>query len=212
MTLENARLIPLETAIIGAGSDDEIELIGDVCTIGRSENCHIVVRRNDISRLHARIERDGHRYLLIDTDSANGTFVNSMPLSGPHLLRNRDLIGLGESAPLLRFVDPDPTVERRGRLRYDDDQMAFTLDGKEVKLTPNEQRLLNYLFRHQNVVCHHEKCAQAVWSEDFEPGRDSRLEGVMRDLRKKLDAVESGAGDMIVTYRGKGYKLVAEWR
>lgn len=207
MTLEHARLIPLAPAITGAGSDDEIELSGDICTIGRSESCHIVIRRDDISRLHARIERDSHRYLLIDIDSANGTFVNGTPISGPHLLRNRDLIGLGDDSPLLRFVDPDPTVERRGRLRYHEDQLAFTLDGRAIELTPNQQRLLNYLFRHPGVVCHHEKCAQAVWGEHFEPGRDSRLEGVMRDLRKRLDAVEPGAGDMIVTHRGKGYKL-----
>ena len=47
----------------------------DTCTIGRAPTCQIIVSRNIVSRVHARIERDGLRYLLHDAGSANGTFV-----------------------------------------------------------------------------------------------------------------------------------------
>ncbi len=42
----------------------------DVCTIGRSNMCEIVVERKIISRLHAKIEREGPRYFLHDANSA----------------------------------------------------------------------------------------------------------------------------------------------
>jgi hypothetical protein len=92
----------------------------DICTIGRSTACHIVVPLNTISRLHAKIERDGPHYMLYDTNSANGTFVNGHQIHEPHLLKDKDLIGLSAATALLRFEEepgpttsfeqPDPTI------------------------------------------------------------------------------------------------------
>ncbi len=71
--------------------------------------CQIIVQRQLVSRLHARIERIGPRYLLHDTGSANGTFINGRRITEPHLLTDRDLIGLGAPVGILRFADVDPT-------------------------------------------------------------------------------------------------------
>ena len=51
-------------------------LEADICTIGRSPVCQVVVQRNVVSRLHARVQRDELHYVLHDAGSANGTFVN----------------------------------------------------------------------------------------------------------------------------------------
>lgn len=76
----------------------EFVLKGDVCTIGRSSMCDIVlVEHKTVSRLHAKIEREGLRYVLSDTNSANGTFVNERRIHEPYLLQNEDVIGLGSS-------------------------------------------------------------------------------------------------------------------
>lgn len=183
-------------------------LLADVCTLGRSETCQVIVRRNDISRLHARIERDEHRYILSDADSANGTYINGQRIHRAQQLRHGDRIGLGGPTPLLSFVDPDPTFERRSRLRYDNHQLAFFLDDQKVPLTPTEQRLLMHVFQHEGVVCHHEGIADAVWGEDRLPGVDSRLDGVIRDIRKKLNAITPTSGQLIVNHHGKGYELI----
>ena len=37
----------------------EFILEADICTIGRAATCQIIVQQNLVSRLHARIERDG---------------------------------------------------------------------------------------------------------------------------------------------------------
>jgi class 3 adenylate cyclase len=83
-------------------------------TMGRAEDNDLIVKGNLISRLHARIEANKARFILID-QSTNGTFVqgpageeqfvrrDSMPISG------EGLIGLGraperDSAQTIRFV------------------------------------------------------------------------------------------------------------
>jgi adenylate cyclase len=48
---------------------------GVIWKIGRSEENQIVVIDETVSRLHAMIQRDGSRYLLIDLGSRNGSFV-----------------------------------------------------------------------------------------------------------------------------------------
>lgn len=45
-------------------------------TIGRADDCDVVIRGNLISRIHARIEVSRNKFLLVD-QSTNGTFVNA---------------------------------------------------------------------------------------------------------------------------------------
>ena len=95
-----ARLIALDAAV----QPDDYLLVGDTCTIGRSSLCKIVVRRNTVSRLHAKIEQHGAVYVLTDVGSANGTFVNGRQISAPHPLHNNDLIGISDALSAIRFL------------------------------------------------------------------------------------------------------------
>ena len=183
-------------------------LAADISTVGRSPSCQIVVARNIVSRMHARIERDGPRYVLRDAGSANGTFVNERRVHAPHMLRNGDLIGLGAPAPLLRFVDPDPTFEPVAQLRYDERRMSFTLGQRTVELAPVQFRLLRHLYTNAGDVCTRESCAEAIWGEHFVPGMDSQaLDNVVASLRHQLREIDPSA-DYIRTRRGLGYELV----
>ncbi|MFN8479952.1 MAG: FHA domain-containing protein [Kouleothrix sp.] len=97
----------------------EALLTKDVYVLGRDSSCDIVVQGygekrdgekiNVVSRRHAKIERDGPRFLIHDTVSLNGTYVNGQKLEGPHLLAHDDKIGLGLPEEMLIFFDPDPT-------------------------------------------------------------------------------------------------------
>jgi len=82
--------------------------------IGRAEDNDVVVKGNLISRLHARIEINRHKFVLID-QSTNGTFVQSE--GGDEAFVRRDsmqikgkgMIGLGklpehDSPQVIRFV------------------------------------------------------------------------------------------------------------
>jgi pSer/pThr/pTyr-binding forkhead associated (FHA) protein len=81
-----------------------VQLANDVSTIGRSSNCDIIVQHPLVSRLHARIERSGPRYILADAGSANGTYINGRRLIQPQVLLHDDVIALGNTQPALRFT------------------------------------------------------------------------------------------------------------
>lgn len=182
-------------------------LTKEVSTIGRSPQCDVVIDSKAISRLHARIERNGPRYLLHDAHSANGTFVNGRRLREPHVLQDEDQIGLSQPAPLLVFVDADPTEFIIGQLRYDERAMLFSLDKKPLDLTPAQFRLLLHLYQQAGAVCTRESCAEALWGRDYDPGLDAEaLDRAISNLRHKLREVKPDA-DMLKTIRGLGYVL-----
>jgi pSer/pThr/pTyr-binding forkhead associated (FHA) protein len=200
-----ARLVALIEDVTPA----EFPLTGDAHTVGRAPSCDIVVRRQTVSRLHARIVREGPRYVLRDAGSANGTFVNGQPLAGDHLLGNRDTIGLGAAGALLRFVDPDPTVVPASRLRFDERTQSFALGGAPLELPPGQHRLLLHLYRHLGELCTREACAQAIWGRDYDPGLDAEaLDRAVSNLRAALRRADPAA-DLLQTRRGLGYTLLA---
>ena len=72
-----------------------LSLDQDVVTIGRSSSCDIVIPLSIVSRLHARIEQQHDRYVLLDAGSANGTFVNGVRIEQGYQLSTNDEIWLG---------------------------------------------------------------------------------------------------------------------
>ncbi len=201
-----ARLVALTDEV----APGELLLSGAEHTLGRSSLCDVVVRRQTVSRLHARIVREGPRHVLHDAGSANGTFVNGQQLAGPHLLSNRDTIGLGAAVELLRFIDPDPTVVPSSRLRLDERAQIFYLGGRPLELTPGQHRLLTHLYRHTGELCAREACAEAIWGRDYDPGLDAEaLDRAVSNLRAALRRAGQG-GELLQTRRGMGYVLLAQ--
>ena len=54
----------------------------DVISIGRARDNEIVIENLSVSRNHARIRREGESFAIADLNSANGTFVNGVKISG----------------------------------------------------------------------------------------------------------------------------------
>jgi hypothetical protein len=80
----------------------EVLLAKDEFTIGRAESSDLGLFGDpQIERTHARIRREGSRYLLEDAGTEGGTFLNGERIEGPVLLRAGDLIRVGRST--LRF-------------------------------------------------------------------------------------------------------------
>jgi adenylate cyclase len=82
--------------------------------IGRAEDNDVIVKGNLISRLHARIEINRHKFVLVD-QSTNGTFVQSQDGDESFVRRDsvqikgKGMIGLGklpeqDSPQTIRFV------------------------------------------------------------------------------------------------------------
>jgi len=64
------RLVP------SSGSPFEIKE-GAATVIGREPGCDVVISDGSVSRKHARIEKKGAGFVVVDQGSANGTFVDS---------------------------------------------------------------------------------------------------------------------------------------
>ena len=62
------------------GTEVEFPLTAAVMTVGRDETADIQVDEPLVSRLHARLERRGRDYVVIDLGSTNHTRVNGQPV------------------------------------------------------------------------------------------------------------------------------------
>ena len=91
----------------------------DSFTIGRSKECDITISNNAVSRKHTRIEFDGGRWLVMDLDSGNGTFVDGERVEEA-ILPEIALIELGKGGPQLSLrvtapekpqVNDEPVLE-----------------------------------------------------------------------------------------------------
>lgn len=98
---------PQPRLIVSAGTEEgrEIILPAGAIEIGRATaraTWDVSLQDRAISRPHARIEQQDEGFVLIDLGSANGTQVNGRIIEEPTLLRDGDLIELGETTLLFR--------------------------------------------------------------------------------------------------------------
>ena len=87
-------------AASGSGAGREEILRGDAVLVGRSSSCQIVLQDEQVSRQHAELRRQGDQWMVRDSGSANGTFVNNRRLGSGEsvVLRPGDRLRLGPKA------------------------------------------------------------------------------------------------------------------
>jgi hypothetical protein len=97
----------------GPNPGKSFPLTKDELSLGRDISNDIVINDAEISRHHAHLYRQAGGFVLEDTGSTNGTFVNGQRLMGPHLLRPGEMVLLGENISLIFEAyqfDPDATI------------------------------------------------------------------------------------------------------
>jgi two-component system KDP operon response regulator KdpE len=100
---------------------------------------------------------------------------------------------------------PDSPLLEVGPLRMDLERHEATVEGREVRLTPIEWRLLAYLAVHAGKVLTHAQILREVWG----PNASSQTHYVrvyMAELRKKLEA-DPSRPRLLLTEPGVGYRL-----
>jgi ABC-type multidrug transport system ATPase subunit/ABC-type multidrug transport system permease subunit len=103
-----------------------------VVTIGRAADNDLVLSSLAVSRRHARLEVSGGLARLIDTESANGTYVNGVA-AGNEVLRIGDIVRIG----------PYKLVLRDGAIEHHDDSRAVRLDVHAVTKLVSGRTLLS---------------------------------------------------------------------
>jgi len=104
--------------------------------IGRHPECTFQINSNMVSRKHARVSRDGDRFLVEDLGSGNGTFVNGKKIEGPTVLAHDDRIKLGPV--LLRFEMPEQAVATPAAAAVSRPQPVASENGSSFKLDVSE--------------------------------------------------------------------------
>jgi DNA-binding winged helix-turn-helix (wHTH) protein len=100
-------------------------------------------------------------------------------------------------------------------LWIDADNREVWVEGRQVTLTPQEFRLLKYLYDHANQLCERAAIAKHVFGMDFpdlhpvhrKSLRRNPINSAIRRLRKDIEPNPSRP-KYILTVRGMGYKLV----
>ena len=77
------RLVPV--------SGPPIDVVKEQSMVGREPSCEIVVTDGSVSRRHARLEKRGSTWWVVDQGSANGTYVNSLKVAEQALKNGQEL-------------------------------------------------------------------------------------------------------------------------
>jgi two-component system cell cycle response regulator len=126
-----------------------------VTALGRGEHNAITLHGDGISRSHARIEREGADFVLVDAGSTNGTFVrDESKRIERHTLRDGDQLLLGD-AILVFLGDGELARKYRDAVAYISEHDALTRLGNRphwlrqtehgVLLARGEERPLSLL-------------------------------------------------------------------
>jgi two-component system KDP operon response regulator KdpE len=99
--------------------------------------------------------------------------------------------------------EPDPVFEA-GPIRVDLARREVKVEGREVRLTPTEFRLLALLARHAGKVLTHRQILREVWGPHATEAHYVRVQ--MAELRKKLEG-DPARPKLLVTEPGVGYRL-----
>src|SRR5260370_13732623 len=82
----------------GKGRGQRFQFETESVTIGRGAENDVVLNDAGVSRTHARIQKQGASWMLLDNGSANGPELNGAAPQQPRALPARDRLGVGPAA------------------------------------------------------------------------------------------------------------------
>jgi len=89
-------IVPFLQIVSGPLSGRVYKIDRDVVIIGRNPDCDLVLEPKSVSRRHAAIVHRSGEYLLKDIGSTRGTYVNGLRLTQPVVLKNGNIVQVGE--------------------------------------------------------------------------------------------------------------------
>lgn len=198
-------------------NNQQIPISQDEMTVGRGEECDLVVAERQVSRQHIKIYREDDAYYVEDLESRNGTWVNTQALKGTRRLYDGDeiniamavrlqFIGSGATAPLPFQVPENITI---GKLRLDPEARRVFIGDTEIDppLSPPQYRLLELLYHHSGRICTRENVVETVWPDAIGEGvSEQAIDALVRRLRDRIAEIDP-EHHYIITVRGHGFRL-----
>lgn len=181
--------------------------------IGRELTCDIIIPDRQVSRFHARLTPGPEGIILEDLGSKNGTHHNGQEVRTPVILHDGDLIQIALAQQFL-FLTSDSTLPldagspARGRLLIDARTRRVWINQKalEPPLSPQQFRLLWYLYERQGEIVTRQELILAVWGENALEVSEGALDALLRRVRDRLATLDPTHA-YIKIIRGHGVRL-----
>jgi DNA-binding winged helix-turn-helix (wHTH) protein len=207
---------PLLVVYKGALAGNRWPVRGEPITLGRAQDCDIVLPERQISRYHARIEQDEAGFIIRDLGSKNGTFVNGEAVRDqPYRLRDGDEIELANVLQI-GFVAGEATMPLTNVGMIRQNGLQVNVSARQVSLgraildpplSPAQFTLLELLTNAAGAVITRDQAIGAVWPDAVGGVTDQALDALVYRLRERL--AELGADyEYVVTVRGHGFRYV----
>lgn len=188
--------------------------VSQTLVLGREASCDVVVADRQISRYHARLTPTPEGVILEDLGSKNGTHHNGVPLSGPVVLQDGDVVSVALAQQFL-FLTSDATMPllegapHVGRLMMDQKSRRVWVNQQQLvpPLSAQQFKMLWLLYESQGQVVSRPDLVTAVWGDEQAAGvSDQALDALIRRLRDRLAALDP-THQYISTVRGHGVRL-----
>jgi DNA-binding winged helix-turn-helix (wHTH) protein len=188
--------------------------VSQTIVLGREASCDVVVADRQISRYHARLTPTPEGVILEDLGSKNGTHHNGVPLSGPVVLQDGDMLSVALAQQFL-FLTSDATMPllegtgHPGRLMMDQKSRRVWVNQQQLvpPLSAQQFKMLWMLYESQGQVVSRPDLVAVVWGDEQAAGvSDQALDALIRRLRDRLASLDP-THQYISTVRGHGVRL-----
>lgn len=125
----------------------------------------------------------------------------------PQELLSRVKVILRRTDRAINLAEIDPTLQAEN-IAIDFKRMVVKKNNEKIQLTPNEFKLLRYLYKNANQVLSRDQILEKVWG--YEYGGQTRIVDIhISHLRDKLEN-DPKHPQLIKTIRGFGYEFVSK--
>jgi two-component system OmpR family response regulator len=119
----------------------------------------------------------------------------------------RNLLSRRAKAPAGEPAPENGTVYEFGRAQVNFDTYLVTVDGKHIRLTHTEMKLLRYFVEHEGLVVTRSQLLEHVWGMSHSPTTRT-VDNFIVNLRKYFE-IDPASPRHFLSVRGAGYRFVA---
>ena len=164
---------------------------GASLTIGRRDTNDVIIEDPAVSGHHARIDAMADRWMLIDLQSKNGSFVNEQ-LVNSHWLKHEDVISIGAHHLIFQYHEKEQ-ISEEGLDDFDETQAMNTTQHRKMMIRSNPTKSIN-------VVRFWDKSQNRGQVKDVEPpAAEPRIEDPPVETVGVLVYLSGGMGQVKLT-------------
>ena len=164
---------------------------GASLTIGRRDTNDVVIEDPAVSGNHAKIDALGDRFVLIDLQSKNGSFVNEQLVSS-QWLKHDDVITIGEHSLIFNYYEKEQ-MSKDDSDDFDETQAMNTTQHRRMMIRSNPTKSIN-------VVRFWDRSQNRGKVKDVEPpASKARIARPKEETMGFLDYLSGGTGRVKLT-------------